>query len=182
MKPEFNALVAPNAVKNLSLNQVHSILAPQLVVLGLTPGMLLCIATGQMANNGSGPGGAYTEADLDGFIASGGITADDPIYIQMQIPNAPNGTQDQVYDCGDMLRVLEGYPGDTATAPDPTSTYVARVQKLYTENFRNAMEPNNPTAPLLAGQGAMLNIPSVGAAVASAMTAVLPAPAPTKTN
>lgn len=179
MTQDMAHLKAPNPKKDTSLNKVHSILIPSLTVLNLTPGTVVAIATGAMANQGSGPGGGFTERELNDFITAGSLTADDEIFLQLQIPNAPSGNADQLYDCADLIRILEGYRSDSSPLPDPNYRYTERVQTLYVESFRNAQEPNNPVAPTLAAQSAMLNIPAVADAVTQAMeSAIKPAAKP----
>lgn len=169
MTPDLAPLKAPNPKQDTSLNQVHNVLQPSLSVLGLTPGTVVAIATGSMANQGSGPGGGYTEQELNAFISAGSLSLDDAIYLQIQIPNAPSGNPDQLYDCANLIRILEGYRGDNAVSPDPSFRYQDRVVLLYTESFRNAQEPNNPTAPTLAAQQALLQLPTVNDAVTAAL-------------
>lgn len=177
MTPDLAPLKAPDAKKDTSLNKVHNVLAPSLALLGLTPGIVVAIATGAMANNGSGPQGGYTEQELNDFISAGSLTLDDEIYLQIQIPNAPNGSGAQLYDCADMIRDLQGYRADNSVSPDPSFRYSDRVIKLFADSFRNAQEPNNPTAPTLAAQNAMLSMPTVIDAVTSAMEGAIKQPA-----
>lgn len=173
MTPDMAPLKAPDPRMDTSLNKVHNILVPSLTVLGLTPGPLVAIATGAMTNNGSGPEGGYTESELNDFISAGKLTVDDEINLQLQIPNAPNGTGAQLYNAANMIRILEGYRAENSPTPDPTFLYSDRVIKLYADSFRNAQEPNNPTAPTLAAQNALLNLQPVRDAVTATMQAAI---------
>lgn len=177
MTPDMAPLKAPDSKKDTSLNKVHHILVPSLSVLGLTPGTVVAIATGSMANQGSGPGGGYTEQELNNFISAGLLTLDDEIYLQLQIPNAPSNNPDQLYDCADMLRLLAGYREDDAVVPD-MPLYSDRVITLYTRSFQDAMHPNDPSKPMLAAQNALLNLPPVVSAIADVMEGVIIKPTP----
>lgn len=178
MTPDMAPLKAPDSKKDTSLNKVHHILVPSLSVLGLTPGAVVAIATGSMQNQGSGPGGGYSEQELNDFISAGALTLDDEIYLQLQIPNAPSGNPDQLYDAADMIRTLEGYRAENQVAPDPSFRYSDRVIKLYADSFRNALHPNDPTAPTLAAQNALLSLPPVIDVVTATMEAAIKAATP----
>lgn len=164
MKPELQPLVAPNAVKNSSLNEAKTILFPQLVQLQLRPTGLFGIATGGGLAKGSGPGGSFTEQEMTDL----GLLPDDKIYLQYQLGGA--GDLNVV---AEDIRILAGYRGDTAPTPDPNFWYTDRVRKVFSDAGLQEAAADN----------AMLNIPGVKQALEDALkTAGGTGPVPVPTN
>jgi len=159
MNPNIEPLVAPNAVKNCSLNQVKNFLFPQVKLLPLQPTGIFGIATNSQST-GSGPGGSFTEAEMTAL----GLLPDDLVYLQYQL-----GGTGSLYDANDDIRIFQGYVGDTQTTPS-NSTYTARVILYYQDNFQAASD---------VAMSALLNISGVSQAIQTAFTAAVTPVTPT---
>jgi hypothetical protein len=147
---QLQALTEPNAVKNTSLNQAHSIIVP-MGRIGLEVTGFLAVGMDQ----GGGPVGEPNIPEED--LVSAGLEPDQKLNLQFTLAGRSGN-----FNVGDVYRLLNGYQSDQAPAPDPNFQWINRIERIYAECL-------NDTAA--AGDSAILRMPAVLAAVKTAMEA-----------